>query len=353
MSRVHDIDATLARIPGGRMRRARVGLAAALALLCASLASCTGDSPGDGKAIEYQPAPSASAAPEASADTGGAAGRTAESAAPKPAPATASPAETAPAAEPVKGPAAESGVEPAPKTAEPRDAPPPLDDRGPVGLSKFVLVEPGTFQMGYADAGVVQQPVHRVTISRAFYIQKTEVTQGQWRAVMGTNPSSNSACGDDCPVEQVSWHDAQRFIEALNDMVPDARYRLPTEAEWEYAARASMAGRLLQASELDGAGWFEGNAGGRSHPTARKQPNTRGLFDVYGNVAEWVADPYLAEYYRLSPELDPPGPRNGANRVVRGGSWGSAARFAGALGRVDKDPFTRDFSIGFRLVRDP
>ena len=226
-------------------------------------------------------------------------------------------------------------------------------EEGPLGLSEFVLIRPGSFQMGYSDAGTDQQPVHAVILSKEYYLQMSEVSQGQWRSVMGTNPSHFTACGDDCPVEQVSWHDAQAFIQALNQKYPGRRYRLPTEAEWEYAARANVDAGYEDPGALDEAAWFDGNSSARTHLSESKRANAWGLYDMHGNVAEWVGDWYRADYYRTGPAVDPPGPKDGAAKVVRGGSWGSSRRFVGTLGRMDRDPFTRDFNIGFRLARDP
>jgi len=267
-----------------------------------------------------------------------------------------------PAGDPAAGPGerAPSPTHPAAASDTPREvaapaAEPslPAEERGPFGLAGFVLIRPGSFQMGYSDAGPDQQPVHTVILSKEFWLQKTEVTQGQWRSVMGNDPSHFSACGDDCPVERVSWHDAQEFLEALNAQHPGRSYRLPTEAEWEFAARADARSGPEDTGALDEIAWFEGNAGARTHPVGSKRANPWGLYDMHGNVAEWVTDWYRADYYRLAGAVDPAGPKDGAAKVVRGGSWGSARRFVGTLGRMDRDPFTRDFNIGFRLARDP
>ena len=282
------------------------------------------------------------------------------------APAT-SPAAGEPAANPARAAATAAAGDTAPSPAQPAEvsdtpqAEPtpaprpskPAREDGPLPLDDFVLIRPGSFQMGYSDAGTDQQPVHAVILSTEFYLQQTEVTQGQWRSVMGTNPSQFTACGDDCPVERVSWNDVRAFLEALNAKYPGRNYRLPTEAEWEYAARAGVGRGYEDTGDLDEAAWFDGNAGARTHPVESKSPNPWGLYDMHGNVAEWVTDWYRADYYRLGPAVDPPGPKDGAARVVRGGSWGSSRRFVGTLGRMDRDPFTRDFNIGFRLARDP
>jgi len=237
-------------------------------------------------------------------------------------------------------------AEPAPRRTE------SVVEDGPLPLREFVLIRPGSFRMGYSDAAADQRPVHAVILSKEFYLQRSEVTQGQWRSVMGTDPSHFSGC-DDCPVEQVSWHDVQAFLETLNARYPGREYRLPTEAEWEYAARADEGTGYEDVGALEEAAWFDANSGARTHPVESKLANPRGLYDMHGNVAEWVSDWYRADYYRTGPAVDPSGPGDGPAKVVRGGSWGSPRRFVGTLGRMDRDPFTRDWSIGFRLARDP
>ena len=144
--------------------------------------------------------------------------------------------------------------------------------RNSVGM-EFILVPAGTFRMGSTseDAGVNEKPVTEVSISRAFYLGKYEVTQKQWEKVMGTNPSDFKGCGD-CPVEQVSWNDAQAFIRTLNAMEDSKRYRLPTEAEWEYAARAGTDGDRYRA-DLDAIAWYDKNCNERPHKAGKKAPN--------------------------------------------------------------------------------
>jgi len=225
------------------------------------------------------------------------------------------------------------------------------------GPEQFSLIPVGTFQMGdITGAGLDRErPVHPVSITRAFYMQKTEVTQGQWRQVMGTNPSHFSDCGDLCPVERVSWNDVQTFLAALNTMDPGKGYRLPTEAEWEYAARAGTAGDYGGTGVLDQMGWYEDNSGSRTHPVAQKQPNHWGLFDMHGNVWEWVQDWYSATYYQYCVDNgivnDPPGPATGTNRVLRGGSAVNGATFARSATRTFGLPSDRYLNGGFRLAR--
>jgi hypothetical protein len=220
------------------------------------------------------------------------------------------------------------------------------------GDEQFALIEAGTFLMGDDDSGVAREsPAHTVTLTQAFLMQKTEVTQGQWRAVMGENPAYFSACGDTCPVERVSWDDIQLFLAALNDMDPGKDYRLPTEAEWEYAARAGTTGDYGGTGVLDDMGWYYDNSGGTTHPVALKQPNHWGLYDMHGNVREWVQDWY--SYYTADAKTDPTGPETGSSRVVRGGSWSGYAINARSAYRYVSPPGSRVSFIGFRLARTP
>jgi formylglycine-generating enzyme required for sulfatase activity len=223
------------------------------------------------------------------------------------------------------------------------------------GAEQFSLVPAGSFQMGDSTGNgyLDELPVHTVNITQSFYLQKTEVTQGQWRAVMGSSPSYFSSCGDTCPVEQVSWQDIQTFIATLNVQDPGKTYRLPTEAEWEYAARAGTTGDYGGTGVLDEMGWYEVNSGSTTHPVAGKQPNAWGLFDMHGNVWEWVQDWYLESYYSVSPTDDPAGPATGTRRVLRGGSWFDGADSARSAARYDVLPTGRHGSYGFRLARAP
>ena len=221
------------------------------------------------------------------------------------------------------------------------------------GEEQFSLIPAGTFQMGSENGRSNERPVHTVTLTRSFYMQRTPVTQGQWREIMGENPSWFSDCGDTCPVEQVSWNDAQAFIQALNQRYPGRNYRLPTEAEWEYAARAGTTGDYGGTGVLDDMGWYSGNSGGRTHPVALKQPNAFNLYDMHGNVWEWVQDWYSATYYSISPGVDPTGPTTGSDRVLRGGSWFVSASLARSAFRVSRAPSVRSNGGGFRLARTP
>jgi len=221
------------------------------------------------------------------------------------------------------------------------------------GDEQFSLIPAGTFQMGSTNGGSSEQPVHTVTLTQSFEMQRTEVTQGQWFEIMGTNPSHFSSCGVTCPVEGVSWDDIQQFLTALNARFPGRNYRLPTEAEWEYAARAGTTGDYGGTGILDDMGWYSGNSENRTHPVARKQPNAWDLYDMHGNMWEWVQDWYAFDYYGVSPGVDPTGPTTGSFRVLRGGSWVSSAGFARSAVRVDVTPSSRFSSVGFRLARTP
>ena len=214
---------------------------------------------------------------------------------------------------------------------------------------QFVWVPAGEFRMGSTsrEADDDEQPLTRVRISRGFYLGKYEVTQGQWQAVMGRNPSYFDECGPTCPVETVSWDDVQEFIGKLNAAVGEERYRLPTEAEWEYAARAGT--RRDRYGNLDAIAWYEDNSGSRTHPVGEKDPNTWGLHDMLGNVWEWTQDRYGD--YPGGSVTDPQGPASGSERVARGGGWYGFARYCRASNRGYDSPGSRDGDAGFRLLR--
>ena len=227
-------------------------------------------------------------------------------------------------------------------------APPPLLTNS-IGM-EFTLIPGGAFDMGStsSEAGSDESPVTRVRISQGFYMGKYEVTQGQWLAVMENNPSRFPNCGVDCPVEWVSWSDAQEFVRKLNELEATAVYRLPTEAEWEYAARANTMGdRYLD--DLDAIAWCGGNSGRRTHPVGRKLPNSFGLYDMLGNVWEWVQDWHSP--YPGGTVTDPLGPNSGTRPMRRGGSWyhrDSRCRAATRVGRRESRPSEGD--VGFRLA---
>ncbi len=212
-----------------------------------------------------------------------------------------------------------------------------------------------------------ERPQHRDLITRPFEIGNYEVTQGQWQAVMGSNPSSFK--GPKLPVTNVSWNDAMEFIARLQTFDQNHTYRLPTEAEWEYACRAGSAGdfsgeefkppgknepnRTPEEDEkiLQTIGWFSANAFNHPHPVGQLKPNAWGLHDMHGNVREWCQDWYDASYYKTSSAEDPPGPPSGAMKVNRGGGWQSPAYVCRSAARRYNLPTERNSLIGFRLVR--
>lgn len=218
-------------------------------------------------------------------------------------------------------------------------------------LSSMVYVEGGTFQMGAtseqgSDAFSDESPVHQVTVS-SFYMGKTEVTQRQWKAIMGSNPSYFT--GDNRPVENVSWNDCQAFIQKLNQLT-GRTFRLPTEAEWEYAARGGKyhsGYKYSGSNEVGYVAWYEGNSGSQTHDVKTKQPNALGLYDMSGNVWEWCSDWYGS--YGSGAQTNPQGPSSGSYRVLRGGSWYSYARYCRVSYRSDDYPDDRYNSFGFRL----
>ena len=217
---------------------------------------------------------------------------------------------------------------------------------------EFVLIPSGTFKMGSSNGESDEKPIHSVTISEAFYMGKYEVTQKEWKAVMGDNPSSFK--GDKLPVEQVSWNDIQEFIKKLNQKEGGTKYRLPTEAEWEYAARAGSNSKWSfgdNESQLGDYAWYGSNSNSQTHPVGQKKPNKYGLYDVHGNVWEWVQDWYDSNYYSSSPKTDSKGPSSGSYRVLRGGGWNYNAVDARSADRGNSYPGSRYSDIGFRLVR--
>jgi formylglycine-generating enzyme required for sulfatase activity len=223
-----------------------------------------------------------------------------------------------------------------------------------VGMT-LVLIPAGTFQMGSppGEAGRSDnERQHQVTISKPFYLQTTEVTQGQWEMVMGSSPSSFNTCGKNCPVERVSWENAQEFISKLNRMENTDKYRLPTEAEWEYACRAKSTARFCfgeDEAKLRDYAWFNENADEKTHPVVQLKPNNWGLYDMHGNVWEWCQDWYGS--YDSGPLVDPPGPKTGTNRMLRGGSLRSPPKDLRSALRLQRNPDFSSNSIGFRVAR--
>jgi formylglycine-generating enzyme required for sulfatase activity len=217
------------------------------------------------------------------------------------------------------------------------------------------LIPAGTFQMGSPEVEKGRfdnERQHQVFLSRPFYLQTTPVTQGQWLAVMGNNPARFKKGGPECPVEGVSWNDAKEFISRLNEMEKTDTYRLPTEAEWEYACRAGTTTRFGcgdEEAKLQDYVWYGENSGGKTHPVGQKEPNTWGLHDMHGNVWEWCQDWYGE--YPPRPVIDPPGPETGEYRMLRGGSWYDLAWFLRSAVRSFRYPDFRSGGIGFRVAR--
>ena len=210
---------------------------------------------------------------------------------------------------------------------------------------KFVRVRSGTFTMGSNTGEKNERPTHQIMISRDYELQETEVTQAQWEALMGNNPSHFR--GSNQPVETVSWDEVQQFISKLNASNDDYYYRLPTEAEWEYACRAGTTQDF--AGNLDEMGFYDKNSGLTTHLVRGKRPNAWGLYDMHGNVWEWVGDWYGK--YQGKQVVDPQGPTKGSLRVVRGGGWHSTAEGCRSAFRLGSEPGFRNSALGFRLVR--
>ena len=207
-------------------------------------------------------------------------------------------------------------------------------------VNNMVYVSGGTFTMGAtseqgSDADSDEKPTHRVTLS-SYYIGKYEVTQAEWRAVMGSNPSNFK--GDNLPVENVSWNDCQTFISKLNSLT-GKNFRLPTEAEWEFAARGGNNSRGYKYSgsnDIGSVAWYDGNSGSKTHSVGQKSPNELGLYDMTGNVWEWCQDWY--GNYSSSSQTNPTGPVSGSYRVYRGGSWVNLAGYCRVSNRGSITP---------------
>ena len=237
---------------------------------------------------------------------------------------------------------------------------------------EMVEIPAGRFAMGSPESEEGRydnERQHEVVISRPFLAAKYEVTQGQWKSVMGGNPSSFDKCGDDCPVEEVSWYDAVEFCNRLSalegltlaywisgkNVAWDRSvngYRLPTEAEWEYACRAGIETRFNTGSsdsDLGRAGWYHGNSGHGTHPVGQKAPNGWGLYDMHGNVWERCWDRY-GDYPR-GRLADPDGPMSGSDRVLRGGCWGISTRGCRSARRCRSGPGHGHCDLGLRLFR--
>lgn len=227
-----------------------------------------------------------------------------------------------------------------------------------IPAGRDLVGRPG-FEPCWTDDDVEPWTVH---ITRGFWIGETEITRAQWTAVMHREAGHFSECGPDCPIESVTWHDVQTFVAALNALAGGG-FRLPTEAEWEYAVRAGSDGPFSPTCSdyspetcagrvpcLDGIAWYLANAAGTPHPVGRARPNAWGLFDVHGNVAEWCGD-----WYGRYPEGeldDYSGPDMGQAKVIRGGSWANQAGMLRAAARSRSRPDLAHWHVGFRVARD-
>ncbi len=248
---------------------------------------------------------------------------------------------------------------------------------------RFIAVPAGRFTMGspVSEPGRERvETLHTVVISKGFYIQETEVTQGQWKRLVGFNPSAFPECGDNCPVDTVSWDQCMEFIRVLNQYERTTKYRLPTEAEWEYACRAGTttaftSGPLTQTAckpvdpALDSVGWYCANSGYknppddlRPHPVKTKKPNRWGIYDMHGNVQEWCLDACkwrdilrgrvgaTTDTYRDN-IVDPLSTR-GDRRIFRGGGWHQTPRYCRSAHRGYYKPVAKRNSLGFRIVKE-
>ncbi len=213
----------------------------------------------------------------------------------------------------------------------------------------LVLVRPGSFLMGSDEDGFDEKPARRVTITKSFYMGKFEVTQEQWRVVMGANPSHFK--GDKNPVEMVGWDNCQTFLKKLNEKVPGHSFRLPAEAEWEYACRAGSTSIFCYGNDegdLEDYAWYRGGSGDRTHPVGEKKPNAWGLYDMHGNVWEWCQDYYGK--YPAEEQSDPTGPTSGGLRVLRGGAWVETSTYCHSTHRDKSWPGDHFISHGLRVV---
>ncbi len=217
---------------------------------------------------------------------------------------------------------------------------------------KFKLITPGSFFMGSdsSEAFDDEKPVHNVKITKAYYIGIHPVTQEQYELVMSNNPSHFQ--GYNRPVDSVTWEDAVEYCRRLSE-IEGIKCRLPTEAEWEYAARAGTTTQYYWGNKVDGSYcWFAENSFNKTHTVGTKKPNPWGLHDMAGNIWEWCSDWYDEEYYSKSPQSDPKGPASGEERVLRGGSWYFDRVFMRATVRGRVMPGNRGSSSGFRCARD-
>jgi len=232
--------------------------------------------------------------------------------------------------------------------------------------SNFILIPAGTFLMGSPaeePERSADEQQHQVTISKPFYMQTTQVNQRQWKAVMRKTSDLIMDDGDDYPAIGVSWNNAQKYIEKLNQKEGTDKFRLPTEAEWEYAARSGGLAEKYAGTgsdtELGDYAWYEKNSGFKIHTVGQKKPNSLGLYDMSGNVWEWCQDFYMWYYTpayppkgsKTDPIAEPPFPWRGFHRVLRGGTWCKGANACRSASRFCDTPHSGSLSVGFRLVR--
>lgn len=253
----------------------------------------------------------------------------------------------------------------------------PLQSWADIDCPEMVVIHAGSFEMASPKANTGRKPVEipggtmlggtsmlfsiipqpkvgsketvQVKIAKPFAMCSTEVTQGQWRAIMGSNPSEFYKCGDDCPVENISWNEAKEFIKRLNARTGKS-YRLPSEQEWAYACQAGMKSDYCGSSEIDSIAWFQINAEGSTHPVATKHSNAWGIYDMSGNVWEWVEDSWH-ENFNGAPIDGKAWLGDSINRVVRGGSWYSDVQSSQSASRFGFNQSARSNNIGFRLAK--
>lgn len=222
---------------------------------------------------------------------------------------------------------------------------------------EFIMIPAGEFFMGSStekkDRSDCESPVHRVTIKNPFYMGKSPVTQKQWKKIMGTSPSNFK--DEARPVEFISWEEVREFIEKLNALENTSKYRLPSEAEWEYACRAGTQSRYFfgnDESRLDDHAWYVKNAGRKTHVVCKKKPNPWGLYDMHGNVWEWVQDRWHENYSGSPSDGSAWEEGDGSTRVSRGGSWYCDPDTCRSASRFSREPDSRFANLGFRLVRE-
>ena len=234
---------------------------------------------------------------------------------------------------------------------------------------KMIKVEPGSFMMGSENGESDEKPVHRVTLTKPYYLGETEVTQAQWRAVMGTTVEEQRdkadtswplrGVGDNNPIYYVNWHEAMAFCQKLNDEGRAPRgwkFTLPTEAQWEYAARGGNKSRgytYSGSNDVDDVAWYTSNSGNETHAVRQKGANELGLYDMSGNVYEWCLDWYGSRSYSSGAVTDPQGPQSGSDRVLRGGGWHYSAQPCRSAYRFNYYPDSRNHYYGFRLALVP